>query len=53
MATPRLERLGRFALRGLRIAYSPRMGYVPFVDPEIEAAVAAAAGAEVTTACAA
>ena len=31
------------SLCGLRIAYSPRMGYVPFVDPEIEAAVAAAA----------
>jgi aspartyl-tRNA(Asn)/glutamyl-tRNA(Gln) amidotransferase subunit A len=30
-------------LRGLRIAYSPRMGYVPHVDPEIEAAVARAA----------
>ena len=30
-------------LRGLRIAYSPRMGYVQWVDPEIEAAVARAA----------
>jgi len=30
-------------LRGLRIAYSPRLGYVPFVDAEIEAAVAKAA----------
>jgi aspartyl-tRNA(Asn)/glutamyl-tRNA(Gln) amidotransferase subunit A len=30
-------------LRGLRIAYSPRMGYVQWVDPEIEAAVAKAA----------
>jgi aspartyl-tRNA(Asn)/glutamyl-tRNA(Gln) amidotransferase subunit A len=30
-------------LRGLRIAYSPRLGYVPHVDPEIEAAVAKAA----------
>jgi aspartyl-tRNA(Asn)/glutamyl-tRNA(Gln) amidotransferase subunit A len=28
---------------GLRIAYSPRLGYVPFVDPEIEQAVATAA----------
>jgi aspartyl-tRNA(Asn)/glutamyl-tRNA(Gln) amidotransferase subunit A len=31
------------SIKGLRIAYSPRMGYVPHVDPEIEAAVAAAA----------
>jgi aspartyl-tRNA(Asn)/glutamyl-tRNA(Gln) amidotransferase subunit A len=30
-------------LHGLRIAYSPRLGYVPFVDPEIEAAVERAA----------
>jgi aspartyl-tRNA(Asn)/glutamyl-tRNA(Gln) amidotransferase subunit A len=30
-------------LRGLRIAYSPRLGYVKWVDPEIEAAVATAA----------
>ena len=30
-------------VRGLRIAYSPRLGYVPWVDPEIEAAVAEAA----------
>jgi aspartyl-tRNA(Asn)/glutamyl-tRNA(Gln) amidotransferase subunit A len=30
-------------LRGLRIAYSPRLGYVPHVDAEIEAAVAKAA----------
>jgi aspartyl-tRNA(Asn)/glutamyl-tRNA(Gln) amidotransferase subunit A len=41
------SRAGRLALgtslKGLRIAYSPRMGYVPHVDPEIEAAVAAAA----------
>jgi aspartyl-tRNA(Asn)/glutamyl-tRNA(Gln) amidotransferase subunit A len=38
---------GRFptgtSLRGLRIAYSPRLGYVPHLDPEIDAAVAAAA----------
>jgi aspartyl-tRNA(Asn)/glutamyl-tRNA(Gln) amidotransferase subunit A len=31
------------SLKGLRIAYSPRLGYVPHVDPEIEAGVAAAA----------
>jgi aspartyl-tRNA(Asn)/glutamyl-tRNA(Gln) amidotransferase subunit A len=31
-------------VRGLRIAYSPRLGYVPHVDPEIEAAVERAAG---------
>ena len=30
-------------VRGLRIAYSPRLGYAPRVDPEIEAAVAKAA----------
>jgi aspartyl-tRNA(Asn)/glutamyl-tRNA(Gln) amidotransferase subunit A len=40
-------RAGGFAcgtdLRGLRIAFSPRLGYVPWVDPEIEAAVAEAA----------
>ena len=30
-------------MRGLRIAYSPRLGYVPHVDAEIEAAVAKAA----------
>jgi aspartyl-tRNA(Asn)/glutamyl-tRNA(Gln) amidotransferase subunit A len=30
-------------LHGLRIAYSPRLGYVPHVDAEIEAAVAKAA----------
>jgi aspartyl-tRNA(Asn)/glutamyl-tRNA(Gln) amidotransferase subunit A len=30
-------------LHRLRIAYSPRLGYVPFVDPEIEAAVEEAA----------
>jgi len=30
-------------LRGLKIAYSPRLGYVPWLDPEIETAVAAAA----------
>jgi aspartyl-tRNA(Asn)/glutamyl-tRNA(Gln) amidotransferase subunit A len=30
-------------VRGLRIAYSPRLGYAPRVDPEVEAAVAAAA----------
>jgi aspartyl-tRNA(Asn)/glutamyl-tRNA(Gln) amidotransferase subunit A len=30
-------------LSELRIAYSPRLGYVPFVDPEIEQAVATAA----------
>jgi aspartyl-tRNA(Asn)/glutamyl-tRNA(Gln) amidotransferase subunit A len=30
-------------VKGLRIAYSPRLGYVPYVDPEIEAAVAQAA----------
>lgn len=28
---------------GLRVAYSPRLGYVPWVDPEVEAAVRAAA----------
>jgi aspartyl-tRNA(Asn)/glutamyl-tRNA(Gln) amidotransferase subunit A len=31
------------SLKGLRIAYSPRLGYVPHLDPEIDAAVAAAA----------
>jgi aspartyl-tRNA(Asn)/glutamyl-tRNA(Gln) amidotransferase subunit A len=31
-------------VRGLRVAYSPRLGYVPHVDPEIEAAVEAAVG---------
>jgi aspartyl-tRNA(Asn)/glutamyl-tRNA(Gln) amidotransferase subunit A len=30
-------------VRGLRIAYSPRLGYARRVDPEVEAAVAAAA----------
>lgn len=30
---------------GLRIAYSPRLGYVPHVDPEVEAAVEQAAAA--------
>ena len=30
-------------VRGLRIAFSPRLGYVPHVDAEIEAAVARAA----------
>lgn len=30
-------------VKGLRIAYSPRLGYAPQVDPEIEAAVARAA----------
>jgi aspartyl-tRNA(Asn)/glutamyl-tRNA(Gln) amidotransferase subunit A len=30
-------------VRGLRIAYSPRLGYVQRVQPEVEAAVAAAA----------
>lgn len=30
-------------IRGLRIAYSPRLGYVQYVDPRIEAAVAQAA----------
>lgn len=30
-------------VRGLRIAFSPRLGHVPRVDPEIEAATAAAA----------
>jgi aspartyl-tRNA(Asn)/glutamyl-tRNA(Gln) amidotransferase subunit A len=30
-------------VRGARIAYSPRLGYVPWVDPAVEAAVAAAA----------
>ncbi|MBL8386117.1 MAG: amidase, partial [Burkholderiales bacterium] len=29
--------------KGLRIAYSPRLGYVPWVDPDVEAAVKAAA----------
>lgn len=29
-------------IRGLRIAYSPRLGYVEHVDPEVEAAVARA-----------
>jgi len=28
--------------RGLRIAYSPRLGYIPYVHPEVERAVAAA-----------
>ena len=41
------SRAGAFAtgtdLKGLRIAYSPRLGYVRHVDPEIEAAVARAA----------
>jgi aspartyl-tRNA(Asn)/glutamyl-tRNA(Gln) amidotransferase subunit A len=32
-------------VRGLRIAYSPRLGYVRRVDPEVEAAVAKAARA--------
>jgi aspartyl-tRNA(Asn)/glutamyl-tRNA(Gln) amidotransferase subunit A len=27
------------SIKGLRIAYSPRLGYVPYVDAEIEAAV--------------
>ena len=31
------------ALRGMRIAYSPRLGYVRHLDPRVEAAVAAAA----------
>ncbi len=26
-------------IKGLRVAYSPRLGYVPHVDPEVEAAV--------------
>ena len=26
-------------LKGLRIAYSPRLGYIPYVQPEVEAAV--------------
>lgn len=30
-------------VRGLRIALSPRLGYVPYVDPEIDAALEAAA----------
>jgi len=30
-------------LRGARIAFSPRLGYVPWVDPEVEQAIAAAA----------
>ncbi|MFM1990766.1 MAG: hypothetical protein RJA99_3723 [Pseudomonadota bacterium] len=30
-------------LRGLRIALSPRLGYVPYVDPEIDAALEEAA----------
>jgi aspartyl-tRNA(Asn)/glutamyl-tRNA(Gln) amidotransferase subunit A len=30
-------------VKGLRIAYSPRLGYLPYVDPEIEQAVATAA----------
>jgi aspartyl-tRNA(Asn)/glutamyl-tRNA(Gln) amidotransferase subunit A len=30
-------------VRGLRIAYSPRLGYAPRLNPEVEAAVAAAA----------
>jgi aspartyl-tRNA(Asn)/glutamyl-tRNA(Gln) amidotransferase subunit A len=30
-------------VRGLRIAFSPRLGYAPRVDPEVESAVAAAA----------
>lgn len=29
-------------VRGARIAYSPRLGYVPWVDPEVEASVRAA-----------
>jgi aspartyl-tRNA(Asn)/glutamyl-tRNA(Gln) amidotransferase subunit A len=29
-------------IKGLRIAYSPRLGYIPYVHPEVEAAVAAA-----------
>ena len=41
------SRAGRLPLgtsvKGLRIAYSPRLGYVKHLDPEIEAAVAAAA----------
>jgi len=32
-------------VRGLRIAYSPRLGFAPRVHPEVEAAVAAAARA--------
>jgi aspartyl-tRNA(Asn)/glutamyl-tRNA(Gln) amidotransferase subunit A len=32
-------------VRGLRIAYSPRLGYAPRVHPEVETAVAAAAKA--------
>jgi aspartyl-tRNA(Asn)/glutamyl-tRNA(Gln) amidotransferase subunit A len=42
-------------VKGLRIAYSPRLGYAPVVDTEVEAAVARAAkqfaelGATVTT----
>jgi aspartyl-tRNA(Asn)/glutamyl-tRNA(Gln) amidotransferase subunit A len=32
-------------VRGLRIAYSPRLGYAPRLDPEVEKAVAAAAKA--------
>ncbi len=31
-------------LKGLRIAYSPRLGYVNYVHPEVEAAVKAAVG---------
>jgi aspartyl-tRNA(Asn)/glutamyl-tRNA(Gln) amidotransferase subunit A len=30
-------------LKGLRIAYSPRLGYIKYVDPQVEAAVARAA----------
>ena len=38
-----LDAPGGADVRGLRIAYSPRLGYVPHVDAEIEAAVAKAA----------
>jgi aspartyl-tRNA(Asn)/glutamyl-tRNA(Gln) amidotransferase subunit A len=41
--TAALDADGGADLRGLRIAFSPRLGYVPHVDPEIEAAVAKAA----------
>ncbi len=43
-------------VKGLRVAYSPRLGYAPHVDPEVESAVARAAkqfvelGAKVETA---
>lgn len=35
----RLQRNVCDGIKGLRIAYSPRLGYIKYVDPEVEAAV--------------